>query len=316
MAAAPNVLLLWGEDPFLLREAAMQALDGVRPVEVEADEWQGGETSDLATPSLFGEERALLVNGARHLNEAGAKELAAYLTSPAPDARLVVLVQVAERGKPPAALVKLVQPVGKVVQIAVARKDLPQWVRERAERHGASLAPDAARALVDVLGESPAALDAGVGQLAAAFGSARLTRDHVEEQFRGLGEQKVWDLCDRLFERDAPKAIRSLRALLEAREEPLMILGSVSSRIRDLIRVKALPERTSPAEVAKAAGLRFEWQGRKYREQARRFTMPELVGIHARIAQADREMKSGASGDVVLPVVVTAIAEPAAPVRR
>src|SRR4051812_31343345 len=229
MAAPANVLLLWGEDPFLLREAAGEALRGVHPSEVDAAEWQGGETSDLATPSLFGEERALLVSGTRHLNEAGSKELAAYLAAPAPDARLVLLCQVAERGKPPAALLKLVQPVGQVRQVAVARKDLPQWLLTRAERHGVAIAPDAARALVEGLGESPAALDAGLIQLASAFAGARVTRDHVESQFRGLGEQKVWDLCDRLFERDAARAVRSVRSLLEAREEPLMILGGVSS---------------------------------------------------------------------------------------
>jgi DNA polymerase-3 subunit delta len=315
VAAEANVLLLWGEDPFLLREAAMEALDGVHPVEVEGDEWQGGETSDLATPSLFGEPRALLVNGCRHLNEAASRELATYLASPAEDARLVLLCQVAERGKPPAALTKLVQPVGRVRQVAVARKDLPQWLVSRGERHSASLSPDGARAMVVVLGESPAALDAGLEQLAAAFGTGRITRDQVESQFRGLGEQKVWDLCDRLFERDAARAIRSVRSLLEAREEPLMILGSVSSRVRDLIRVKALPERISPAELARAAGLRFDWQARRYREQARRFTMAELVAIHARIAQADRELKNGATGDVLLPVVVTEIAAPAAGAR-
>jgi DNA polymerase-3 subunit delta len=311
MAADPNVLLLWGEDPFLLREAAVEALHGVHPAEVEGGEWQGGETSDLATPSLFGEERALMVSDCRHLNEAASRELAAYLGSPAPDARLVLLCQVAERGKPPAALVKLVQPVGEVRPVAVARKDLPTWILSRAERHAATLAPDAARAMVEVLGESPAALDAGLEQLAAAFGSGRITREQVRMQFRGLGEQKVWDLCDRLFERDAAGAIRSLRSLLEARDEPLMILGGVSSRVRDLIRVKALPERGSPAEQAKAAGLRFDWQVRRYREQARRFTMGELVAIHARIARADRELKSGATGDVLLPVVVTEITAPA-----
>jgi len=309
MAGDPNVLLLWGEDPFLLREAAIDALHGVQPVEVDGEEWQGGETSDLATPSLFGEERALLVTGCRHLNETASRELAAYLASPSPDARLVLLCQVAERGKPPAALLKQVQPAGKVVQVAVARKDLPAWLLSRAERHGAKIAPDAARAMVEVLGEQPAALDAGLEQLATAFGG-RITREQVESQFRGLGEQKVWDLCDRLFERDAARAVRSLRSLLDAREEPLMILGSVAARIRDLIRVKALPERTSPADLAKAAGLRFDWQARRYREQARRFTMAELVAIHARIAQADRELKSGATGDVVLPVVVTEIASP------
>jgi len=311
MAPPPNVLLLWGEDEFLLREAAADALQGVRAAEVEAGEWRGGETSDLATPSLFGEERALVVTGCRHLHEAGVKELAAYLASPAPDARLVLLVEVAERGKPPAALVKLVQPVGEVRQVAVARKDLPQWLLSRAGRHSLVLAPEAARALVDAVGESPAALDSALEQLAAAFRGQRVSRELVASQFRGLGEQRVWDLCDRLFERDAARAVRSLRTLLEAREEPLAILGGVASRVRDLIRVKALPERMPAAEVARAAGLRFDWQVRRSREQVRWFTMAELVGIHARIAQADRELKSGAPGDVVLPVVVAEITTPA-----
>jgi len=303
-----NVLLLWGEDPFLLREAAMEALHGVRPTEVDASEWQGGETSDLATPSLFGEERALLVTGCRSLPEQVARELAGYLASPAPDARLVLAAEVAERGKPPAGLVKMVQAAGTVRQVALARRDLPQWVRDRAERWSVSVSPDAARALVDVLGESPASLDAALEQLADAFGSERVTRRHVESQFRGLGEQRVWDLCDHLFERDAARAVRSLRSLLETREEPLAILGGVASRLRDIIRVKALPDRMPQAELAKAAGLRFDWQVRRYREQARRFTMGELVAAHERIAQADRDLKSGATGDVVLPVLVTEIA--------
>ena len=48
------VFLLWGEDAFLLREAALQLLFGVHPNEVDAAAWQGGELQDLATPSLFG----------------------------------------------------------------------------------------------------------------------------------------------------------------------------------------------------------------------------------------------------------------------
>ena len=37
------IALLWGEDPFLLREAALARLGDVRPTEVDAEEWQGGE---------------------------------------------------------------------------------------------------------------------------------------------------------------------------------------------------------------------------------------------------------------------------------
>ena len=134
----------------------------------------------------------------------------------------------------------------------------------------------------------------------------------MAKQFRGLGDQHVWDLCDKAFARDLPGAMRSLQTLLHGRDDALMILGGIASRLRDLLRVRALPDRMPLAELAERAGLRFDWQARRYREQARRFSMEELVDIHAGIAEADRALKSGATDDVVLPVLVARIAgEPA-----
>ena len=63
-----------------------------------------------------------------------------------------------------------------------------------------------------------------------------------------------------------------------------------------------------PAELAKRAGLRFDWQARRYQQQARNFTMPQLLRVHERITEADRALKSGASGDTVMPALVVAIA--------
>jgi DNA polymerase-3 subunit delta len=307
-AKAP-VYLLWGEDAFLLREAALQILGEVRPQEVDGAEWRGGETADLATPSLFGEPRALLVSNAKALPEEGVRELRGYLGSPDPEAPLVISATVGERAKAPAALLKLVQGVGSVVEVKVQRKDLPGWMKGRASAKELNLAPDGANALVETLGEDPAAIDQALDQLASAFPGERLTADLVARQFRGLGEQHIWDLCDRAFSRDLPAAMRSMRTLLLARGgEGLMILGGLAARLRDLIRVRSLPDRTPPGEVAKQAGLRFEWQARRYREQAGRFTLEELAQIHERLVWADRALKSGATDDVVLPMVVVAIA--------
>ena len=75
----------------------------LRSTEVDAGEWQGGELQDLATPSLFGEPRALLVTDCRSLPKDALGELAAYLSAPDPDAPLVLACTTAERGKPPAA---------------------------------------------------------------------------------------------------------------------------------------------------------------------------------------------------------------------
>jgi len=306
-AGAP-VHLVWGEDPFLLRLAALEIFgQGVQPREIEAGDWQGGETADLSTPSLFGEPRALLVTDARHLPEDASRELAAYLAAPSPDATLVLSATVGERGRVPAGLVKLVQPIGEVREVKVARKDLAAWVSRRAKAKALELAPDTSSALVERLGEDPATLDQALDQLGSAFAGTRVTRQLVAEQFRGLGDQHVWDLCDRAFARDLPGAMRSLATLLQSGEDALPILGGIASRLRDLVRVRSLPDRMPPGDLARAAGLRFEWQARRYRESARRFSMEELVDIHDRVVEADRALKSGATGDVVLPALVLAI---------
>jgi DNA polymerase III delta subunit len=193
--------------------------------------------------------------------------------------------------------------------VKVQRKDLPGWVVKRARAKALDLGPDGAAALVETLGEDPAALEQALDQLGPAFPGERVSPELVARQFRGLGEQHVWDLCDRAFARDLPAAMRSLRTLMEGRTgEGLLILGGIASRLRDLLRVRSLPDRMPAAEVAKRAGLRFEWQARRTRDQAGRFTLEELVEIHERVAWADRALKSGAAEDVVLPMVVTAIA--------
>jgi DNA polymerase-3 subunit delta len=310
------VVLLWGEDAFLLREAALEALAGVQPREVDGSAWEGGETSDLSTPSLFGDARALLVSNAKALPAEAIRELSSYLQAPDPDARLVLTALVGDRAKAPAALVKLVQQVGRIVEVKVQRKELPAWVLRRARAKGLDLAPDGAAALVDTFGEEPGALEQALDQLASTFPDERVSAPAVARQFSGLGEQHIWDLCDKAFAKDVPGAMRSVRTLLEGGSAGLLVLGGITSRLRDLLRVGSLPERLPPAEAAKLAGLRFDWQVRRYREQAKRFSMPELVSLHERVAWADRALKSGATDDVVLPLVVSAIAaEPAVAAR-
>lgn len=307
--ASWSVHLLWGEDAYLLREAAAAILgDELEVTEVDAAAWRGGELADLSTPSLFGERRALVVTDCRSLPEEGHRELAAYLAAPDPDAPLVLLVTVRDRGTVPAALRKLVEPVGEVREVKLTRKELTGWLMDRATATQTDLAGEAAAALIDVLGEDPATLVSAVAQLRSAFPDRRITAEDARSQFRGLGEQKTWTLCDRLFERDVAAAMRALRSLRASGEAGLAILSPVATRVRELIRLKELPDRMSDADAARAAGLRFDWQARNYRRQAARFGLGELVEAHERIVEADRALKSGADEDVLLPLLVAGIA--------
>jgi DNA polymerase-3 subunit delta len=304
----PPVTLLWGEDAYLLREAALALLGTTKAAEVDAAEWEGGELQGLATPSLFGEPRALLVNDARSLRKETLEEIGRYLEAPDPDATLVLSCVVAERGKVPVGLQKLVEPVGEVRKVDIAKKELEPWLVAKAKDHGLDLAIPGARALVETLGPEPGQLVAALGQLQDVFAGQRVGAREVAQQFRGLGEQKTWDLCDRAFGKDLPGAIRSLRAIEEGGDDALMVLGGIAARLRDLLKVRSLPDRVPPAQVAKEAGLRFDWQARRYQQQAKNFSMAQLVSLHDRITEADRALKSGATGDVVMPTLVTTIA--------
>src|SRR5207237_9493647 len=58
MTTPAAVTLLWGEDPYLLRETALELVGDRRSTEVDANEWRGGARQGLAPPSLFGGPRA------------------------------------------------------------------------------------------------------------------------------------------------------------------------------------------------------------------------------------------------------------------
>jgi DNA polymerase III subunit delta len=309
MTPPPSVVLFWGEDPFLLRLAALTLLEerGVEATEVDGNEWTGGETSDLATPSLWGDPRVLLVSHCQDLPDSGSTEIGRYLEAPAPDALLVLTQAAKGRQGPP--LARRVQASGGLVRhVAVGKQELGKWIEGRARVRGVQLTGPGASALVGIIGEHTAMLDQAVEQLASAFPHREVGPAEVRSQFRGLGEQRVWDLCDQALTGRLGPALVTLRGLLEGRDDPLMILGVIAARVRDLVRVRELPDRMPAAEAARASGLRFDWQVRRYREQAARFSREELARLHHQVVAADRALKGGVPGDVLLPSLVGAMA--------
>ena len=310
MSEEPAVLLLWGDSPFLLRLAAIEVFGEVRPVEIEGPSWRPGATSDLATPSLFGEERGLLITAAQALPREGLEEVGRYASHPAPGGRMVVTYEVGGRAKgPPKGVLSAVGQGVAVRRVAVDRRDLPDWVRRRAAGRGVPASPQGVQALIQTLGEDPGILDQAVEQLGSSHPEDGITPRAVAAQFRGLGDRRIWEVCDAAFGGDPAGAMRALVGMLDAGDEPLVILAGIASRLRDLVRVGTLPPKTPLAEVARRAGLRFDWQARRYRDQARRFSTEALSAIHAELVEADRSLKQGGRGDTVLVKVVARVGE-------
>jgi len=236
-------------------------------------------------------------------------EIARYALEPNPESKLVLTYVVSPRAKgPPAKVTKMLQGRARIERIAIDRRELPRWVLERARKHDLKATPAGAAALVETVGEDPGVLGQSVAQIADAFRDEGLTPATVAAQFRGFGERRIFELCDAAFGGNARDALRYLAAMLGAREQPLAILGGVAARVRDLLRVRSLPPGMPLKDVAREAGLRFDWQARRYREQAGRYESQELADIHRRVVEADAQLKQGGQGDVVLTMLVTRIA--------
>lgn len=309
MAEPPPVTLVWGEDEFLVRLAALDlvAAGGVAPKELDAREWQSGDFFDLATPSLWGERRVLVVTGCQSLPEPAVRELKRYLESPSPEAVCVLTMVSSRKTAPP--LAKVVQAAGgKSKQVTLRRQDLPKWVLDRARTREVRLSAPGAAALISTIGEEPGRLDQAVEQLASAFPGKTIGAEEVQAQFQGAAEEQIWDLCDRAFAGRGSEAMATLHGLIRAREEPLFILGGIASRLRDVLRVSELPDAMPAGEAAKQAGLRFDWQVRRYRDQVRTVGREQLTALHARVVEADRALKGGLEPEVVLAALVAAIA--------
>ena len=307
--AVPPVTLLWGEDDYLLREAALALLGDTKATEVDAAEWEGGELQSLATPSLFGEPRALLVNDAKSLRKETLDEIGRYFAAPDPDATLVLACVVAERGKVPAALQKLVESVGEVRKVDIAKKELEPWLVSAGQGATGSTsrspvrAPSSRRSARNPVSWSLRSANSRTLSRNNASGRARSPGSSAGSASRRRGTSATVHSARTFPERSG----RSARSRREGTRRS-MVLGGIAARLRDLLKVRSLPDRMPPAQVAKEAGLRFDWQARRYQQQARNFSMAQLVALHDRVTEADRALKSGATGDVVMPTLVTAIA--------
>src|SRR2546430_16626850 len=129
-------------------------------------------------------------------------------------------------------------------------QDLRDGVSGVSESVGVKIPRPAAGAVVGSIGEDTAALDQVLEQRAGAFPERVVGPEEVRAQFKGLGEQRVWDLCDQALSGRLSEALVTLRALFEAKDDPLLILGGIASRVRDLVRIRGLPERMPSAEAA------------------------------------------------------------------
>ncbi len=286
-----RVYLLTGE-PFLAGEAlatirAQEATEHLSEAVFDSTADVAELMSALETPSLLGGSRLIVVHDAQDLKKDQLEALERYLTSPSPYAVLVLIASGRTRLEP------LVRSTGSVIALETPKgRRLVGWIRERASEHRVRFDDRAAWALIDAVGTELRDLDGAIQQLSTQLGTgARVGAAEVRQAFSRLADERIYAFTDGVGDRRLPVAMTALRRLLDQGEEPLVVLGSLTSQVRRMLRARRYAEQGARA-VGDALGLPG-WRAERLQKQALAYREEELVAAMNALAEADVEMKGG-----------------------
>ncbi|MSO40899.1 MAG: DNA polymerase III subunit delta [Solirubrobacterales bacterium] len=209
----------------------------------------------LLAISLIASRRYLLADGVEAWGAKDAERVADALASPPPEATVVLVAH----GKAPAKLAKAVeQAKGEVLVFdAPKARELPRKLVGDARRLGYTLEPDAARMLVDRLGESSLRLQNELERLALwaeEGGTVRI--EDLEAMVADTSEQAIWSLSDAITEGKQADVLRIAEQLADQGEALPRIVYSLAPRLRQARQAAAeLEAGRSPKQVAEGLSM-------------------------------------------------------------
>ncbi|HEU4941807.1 MAG TPA: DNA polymerase III subunit delta [Gaiellaceae bacterium] len=260
--------------------------------------------------------RLVIVDGVERWKKADVDAVAAYLADPVPGAVLALVA-----GEPPRsdALATAVAGTGRVLAYDAPKpRDLPAWVRAQFDGLGAAVDADAARALVEIVGDDLIALATEADKITIWAGGRPIARGDVERLATPAREAAAWATTDAWGERDAGALVAAAEAELE-RREPFSIAVRLAAHVSLVRSVKLLAaEGVGAREIAKRVKV-HEFRVRKALGHADRYSGEELDAAVVRLAALDAALKGASrlSGALELTRALADLTEPVtAPARQ
>jgi DNA polymerase III subunit delta len=244
---------------------------------------------------LGGVGRLVIVEEVDRWKAADTKAVTAYLASPAPD---TVLALVAAEMKKDSALAKACAKAGDVLVYDVPKRGLSEWVTRQFADRAVRVDAEAARLLVEVVGEDPEALASEVDKIATWSGGEPVSTREVELLAAGCAEVPGYELTDAWGRRDLGAALTACQTLLErsgdavSRTVPKLIgmLVAHVGRVRDC---QSFAEEGLTSREAASRLKRHPFYVEKLFAQARNYDPDELREAVVRLAELDHAVKGG-----------------------
>jgi DNA polymerase-3 subunit delta len=261
--------------------------------------------------------RLVVVHGVEVWRKEDVEAVADYLGDPVEGAVLALVAEEALRGT---TLADLCEKKGQVLRYDVPKaSNLHNWARAELKRLGVAADADAARALVELVGDDTIALSSELEKLAAWAGGDPVGRREVEELATPGREAAAWALTDAWGARHLPTLLEACELALEKKDAFLLAVG-LASHVGRVRAAQALAEEGLGArEVASRLKMK-EFPARKALQHAERYSRAELDSALVRLAELDAAIKGGSRLSAELELLralidVTRPAEQAAPAR-
>lgn len=314
MSLAP-VHLIVGDDEFLTERARLsiqKQAEGAEVSRLRAAEVTAGEIMEATSPSLFGDNRVIVISDAEKVGQEIISIILSACVDPAPGMTLVIIYTVKQKTlKAKKKQPELVAKLSKIAEVhevfELYPKELHQWVSREFSSHGVKPTPDTIRALLDGVGSDLRELASAVSQLVFDTGG-KVTREAVQEYYVGIAEVANWDIADAAVAGKVQSAVATCRRALQLGASPVAISSALANKVGNIARLYSA--RGDQYELARLAGM-APYAVKQTLPIARRWTAAAVTEAVIIIDDLDASVKgqTGADANYAVEAAVRAIAE-------
>lgn len=244
----------------------------------------------------------------------GDKEKLAGLLSDLPDYCCLVFTFETVAYKPDKRQKKLWEAIEKNVQtVEFARqsqKDLIAWVSRHFLSNKKSISSDLCAYLIEITGGTMTALSGEIDKISAFCPGDEITKSCIDAVTEPVLDAVVFQMTDAMGAGNFALALEKLQTLLKMQQEPIVILGAVSSQLRRISAARVLIDSGKGAEeLMKLTGLK-DYPARKTMSMAGRFSANFCAKAAALCVETDYKLKTSFDdGERLLELLVLQLAQ-------
>ncbi|HEX7827186.1 MAG TPA: DNA polymerase III subunit delta [Mycobacterium sp.] len=310
--------LVLGDEELLVERAVGEVLHAARDaagtMDVPVDRLRAGEVStselaELLSPSLFADERVVVLESA---GDAGKDAVALIASSAAdlpPGTMLVVVHSGGGRAK---ALADQLKKLGADVhQCAKITKptERADFVRREFRELKVKVSDDVVTAVLDAVGSDLRELAAACSQLVADTGG-HVDPVAVRRYHSGKAEVKGYEIAEKAVTGDVAGATEALRWAMMSGEPQVVLADALAEAVHAIARIGPLSG--DPYKLAGELGMP-PWRVQKAQKQSRRWSRDSVAEAIRLVAALNGDVKGvAANADYALETAVRRVAELAA----